>query len=93
MMNCSVADQLKLFLNESSKMDDKTGNKIFKYRNQLTRLAHREQVALIIDLDDVKEFDEELAEMMAGNCRRYVNLLLDVSYLCIFNRNLCESSC
>ncbi|OXU18408.1 hypothetical protein TSAR_003089 [Trichomalopsis sarcophagae] len=71
-------DQLKLFLTEYSKMDDKTGNKIFKYRNQLTNLAHRDQVALIIDLDDVKDFDDELAEMITKNTRRYVNLLLDL---------------
>lgn len=72
-------DQLKLFLTEYSKMDDKTGNKCFLYREQLTRLAHREQVALIIDLDDVKDFDDELAEIISLNARRYVNLLLSVS--------------
>jgi DNA replication licensing factor MCM7 len=68
-----------MFLTEYSQMDEKTGNKRFKYREQLTRLAHREQVALIISLDDVKDFDDELAEIIAANTRRYISLLLNVS--------------
>lgn len=60
-------------------MDDKTGNKCFLYREQLTRIAHREQVALIIDLDDLKDFDEDLAEVISLNSRRYINVLLNVS--------------
>lgn len=60
------------------KMDDKTGQKTFKYRTQLTNIAHREQIALIIDMDDVMDHDEQLAEAMTSNSRRYVNLLLEV---------------
>ncbi|XP_058803569.1 DNA replication licensing factor Mcm7 [Phymastichus coffea] len=71
-------DQFKLLLTEYSKMDDKTGNKYFPYRQQLTKIAHREQVALFIDLDDVRDFDEELAEIVSKNTRRYVNLLLNL---------------
>lgn len=71
-------DQLKLFLTEYSKIDEKSSNKYFKYRTQLTRLAHREQVALVISLDDIKDFDDELAETIATNTRRYVNLLLNL---------------
>jgi DNA replication licensing factor MCM7 len=52
---------------------DKDGNKIFKYAAQLTRLAHREQVNLTIDLDDLAEFNESLAEAIQQNARRYVN--------------------
>lgn len=74
-----ISEQFKLLLTEYSKMDDKTGNKYFPYRQQLTHIAHREQVALIIDLDDVRDFDEELAEIVTQNSRRYVNLLLNVS--------------
>lgn len=59
-------------------MDEKTGNKTFYYREQLTRLAHREQIALIMRMDDIHDFDEELAESIAKNARRYVNLLLEV---------------
>ena len=63
-------------------MDDKSGNKWFPYREQLTRVAHREQVALVIDLDDLKDFDDELAETISTNARRYINLLNDVSLIC-----------
>jgi hypothetical protein len=59
-------------------MDDKTGNKIFKYRQQLTKIAHREQINLEIDLDDVQSFDEDIATSIANNTRRYTNIVLDV---------------
>ncbi|XP_043666665.1 DNA replication licensing factor Mcm7 [Vespula pensylvanica] len=71
-------EQLKTFLTEFMVMDDKTGDKTFKYRQQLTKLAHREQVAFIIELDDMQEFDDELAAAIANNTRRYVNLLLEL---------------
>lgn len=59
-------------------MDDKTGNKVFKYRQQLTKIAHREQISFEIDLDDVHTYDDELAMSIANNTRRYTNLVLDV---------------
>lgn len=59
-------------------MDDKTENKTFKYRQLLTKIAHREQISFEIDLDDVQSFDEELATSVANNTRRYTNLVLDV---------------
>lgn len=71
-------EQFKTFLTEYVQMNDKTGEKTFKYRQQLTKLAHREQVALVIELDDVHEFDDELALAVANNTRRYVNLLLEL---------------
>ncbi|KAI4484932.1 hypothetical protein M0802_012940 [Mischocyttarus mexicanus] len=71
-------EQLKTFLTEFMVMDDKSGDKIFKYRQQLTNLAHREQVALIIELDDINEFDDELATAIVNNTRRYVNVLLEL---------------
>ncbi|XP_046821339.1 DNA replication licensing factor Mcm7 [Vespa crabro] len=71
-------EQLKTFLTEFMVMDDKTGDKTFKYRQQLTKLAHREQIALIIELDDIQEFDDELAAAIANNTRRYINLLLEL---------------
>lgn len=53
--------------------NDDDGNKIFKYASQLTRLAHREQISITIDLDDVASYNESLAEAIQQNCRRYVN--------------------
>ncbi|KAL7305760.1 hypothetical protein TKK_0002010 [Trichogramma kaykai] len=71
-------ETFRTFLQEYAKIDDKEGNKVFPYRQQLTNIAHREQVSLIIDLDDLKEVDEELAEYVRTNTRRYVNLLLEL---------------
>lgn len=71
-------EQLKTFLTEYVVVNEESGSKTFKYRKQLTNIAHREQVALTIDLDDVNEFDDELAISIASNTRRYVNLLLEL---------------
>ncbi|XP_003690192.2 DNA replication licensing factor Mcm7-like [Apis florea] len=76
-------EKLKTFLTEFVTMDDVTDEKVFKYRKQLTNIAHREQVDLTIELDDVHEFDDELAMCIVNNTRRYVNLLLEVSYIYI----------
>ncbi|XP_017759268.1 PREDICTED: DNA replication licensing factor Mcm7 [Eufriesea mexicana] len=73
-----IREQLKTFLTECVIVNDTTGEKIFKYRKQLTNIAHREQVNLTIDLDDINEFDDELAMLIANNTRRYVNLLLEL---------------
>ena len=42
------------------------------------QLAHREQVELVIDLDDLEQFDPELAEAVQENTRRYVQLFAAV---------------
>lgn len=65
-------ETIKNFLMEFCTTDDE-GNKIFKYAAQLTRLAHREQVNITIDLDDLAEYNEPLAEAIQLNTRRYVN--------------------
>ena len=52
---------------------DDDGSKIFKYAAQMTRLAHREQVNITVDLDDLAEYNESLAEAVQQNTRRYVN--------------------
>lgn len=57
---------------------DDDGNKIFKYASQLTRLAHREQIGITIDLDDLASFNESLAEAIQLNCRRYVSFFGNV---------------
>ena len=71
------SQKLKEFLTGFTTHDEH-GNKKFKYAEQLTAVAHREQVNIIIDLDDVAEFDEELAEAIRENTRRYNVLAADV---------------
>ncbi|CAH0558361.1 unnamed protein product [Brassicogethes aeneus] len=72
-------ESLKTFFMEYSVQDD-SGMKDFKYSNQLTKLAHREQTEMYIELDDVHDFDDELAEAIMGNTRRYSNLASDVVF-------------
>nr|UPN66600.1 DNA replication licensing factor MCM7 [Colaphellus bowringi] len=72
-------EQLKTFLVEYC-TEDATGRKNFKYSDQLTRLAHREQVAMWIELDDVYEFNEEIARAIEMNTRRYNNLISDIIF-------------
>ncbi|XP_051900600.1 DNA replication licensing factor MCM7 [Pristis pectinata] len=57
--------------------DNEFGKKHFKYVDQLVQVAHREQVALYIDLDDIAEEDPELVDSICENTRRYVNLFAD----------------
>lgn len=59
---------------------DNDGKKIFVYSSQLTKIAHREQVGLFIELDDVMDFKESLAEAIIANTRRYINLFSDVVF-------------
>lgn len=80
MFNFSVIlEQLKIFLTSFVAIDNETGKKVLKYKTQLSNIAHREQVDLLIELDDIHDFDDELAISIANNTRRYVNLLLEVS--------------
>lgn len=41
-------------------------------------MAHREQVALTVDLDDVSNYDPDLCDAIVENTRRYVGLFADV---------------
>lgn len=41
-------------------------------------MAHREQVGLWIDLDDVYNHDPDLVDAIIENTRRYMNLFADV---------------
>jgi len=70
----AVKAKLKEFLSDFTTLDD-NGRKVFKYASQITNIAHREQDSITIDLDEVAEFDEDLAEAIRGNTRRYVLLL------------------
>lgn len=46
----------------------------------MTSIAHRELNAIWIELDDVDEYDDELAQAIANNARRYENLISDLIY-------------
>ncbi|TDG53061.1 hypothetical protein AWZ03_000604 [Drosophila navojoa] len=70
-------ESIKTFLSEFCKTDD-DGKKDFVYGSQLVKLAHREQVLITIDLDDLAEFNESLAEAVIENCRRYASIFSDV---------------
>ncbi|XP_016413024.1 DNA replication licensing factor mcm7-B-like [Sinocyclocheilus rhinocerous] len=69
-------EKCKRFLQEFYSEDD-SGKKVFKYGSQLVSLAHREQVALVLDLDDVAEEDPELVENVCENSKRYAGLFAD----------------
>uniref|UniRef100_A0A668T4D4 DNA replication licensing factor MCM7 n=1 Tax=Oreochromis aureus TaxID=47969 RepID=A0A668T4D4_OREAU len=71
-----IAKKCKRFLQEFYTEDD-NGKKLFKYGAQLVALAHREQVALFVDLDDVAEEDPELVESICENAKRYTALFAD----------------
>ena len=45
--------------------------------SQQSKLAHREQVALVIDLDHVQDYDPDLGDAIVENSRRYVSLFSD----------------
>lgn len=72
----SELDKIKTFLREFYK-DGEDGGKDFVYGQQLVKIAHREQVALTIDIEDVTEHDPDLAQAMIENTRRYINLFAD----------------
>jgi len=69
--------KLKEFLTNFHTSDE-NGRKVYKYATQITQIAHRELSSLLLDLDDVAEFDPDLAAAIAGNTRRYVMLTEDV---------------
>ncbi|CAG9835322.1 unnamed protein product [Diabrotica balteata] len=72
-------EQLKTFLMEYC-IQDVSGSKNFKYSNQLTKLAHREQVGMWVELDDVNDFDDDLARAIQSNTRRYSTILGDIVF-------------
>ena len=69
--------KLKAFLAEYHTVDESTGRKDFVYARLLTRVAHREEVAVEVDLEHLRERDPELAEAVVDNARRYTLLLSD----------------
>ncbi|XP_039249876.2 DNA replication licensing factor mcm7-like [Styela clava] len=71
----SEKDKVKRFLGEFCQ-DDGSG-KCFKYGKALTEVAHRERVEVTIDLDDIAEYDPELAESIIENTLRYQRIFAD----------------
>ncbi|QQP49208.1 DNA replication licensing factor MCM7, partial [Caligus rogercresseyi] len=69
--------KLKRFLAEFHEVDPSSGSKVFPYASILTRLAHREENLLSIDMDHLRAFDSDLADSAEGNVRRYSSLLSD----------------
>ncbi|CAH1982458.1 unnamed protein product [Acanthoscelides obtectus] len=72
-------EQLKTFLLEYC-TQDAFGKKTFKYSEQLSKIAHREQPAMWVELDDVNNFSDDLAEAITKNTRRYVHMLSDIVF-------------
>ena len=69
--------KLKAFLTEFHLVEgngrgasNRGGIKNFVYSRLLTKLAHREEVSLAIDLDHLQQFDPDLAEAVRDNTRR-----------------------
>lgn len=75
------AESLKTFLVEfcTSSLTQNT-QKHFKYAEQLTKLAHREQIVLYIELDDLNDYDNELTDAIINNTRRYSNMLYETIF-------------
>ncbi|ETN86503.1 hypothetical protein RB195_015741 [Necator americanus] len=57
---------------------DESGAKVFYYREDVQRIAEREQVALYVNLDDINRFDESLAALIEGNARRFHQIFNEV---------------
>ncbi|KOB64907.1 Uncharacterized protein OBRU01_22756, partial [Operophtera brumata] len=72
-------ETFKNFFVDFCQTDDE-GTKNFKYAEQLTKVAHRESVSFVVELDDLHEAQEELAEAVRQNTRRYTNMVSDVVY-------------
>ncbi|EYC29016.1 hypothetical protein Y032_0007g3545 [Ancylostoma ceylanicum] len=51
---------------------------VFYYREDIQRIAEREQVALYVNLDDINRFDESLAVLIEGNARRFHQIFNEV---------------
>ncbi|KAJ1352790.1 Magnesium chelatase, subunit ChlI [Parelaphostrongylus tenuis] len=57
---------------------DEAGAKVFYYREDVQRIAEREQIALYVNLDDVARFDEGLATSIEGNAKRFHHIFNEV---------------
>jgi DNA replicative helicase MCM subunit Mcm2 (Cdc46/Mcm family) len=73
----AAKERIKDFL-KSHYYEDEDEMKIFKYSDQIGRVAKREQVPIYVDLDDVYSHDPELADWIDGNTLRFRSLFYDV---------------
>ncbi|XP_074836788.1 DNA replication licensing factor MCM7 [Carettochelys insculpta] len=71
-------ERVKTFLEQFCRPSPQ--GKEFPYRDQLVLLAHREQVALHVALDEVAEEDPELADAVCDNAKRYARLFADAAH-------------
>jgi len=71
-------DKIKKFLGEHYVQG--AGVKLFKYGDQLMNIAHREQIVLSVDVEDIEEADPELAEAIINNTVRYSDIFSDAIY-------------
>ncbi|ESN91580.1 hypothetical protein HELRODRAFT_96289 [Helobdella robusta] len=70
-------EKIHAFLSEYYE-DREDGGKCFLYGQQMTNIAHREQVEMVIDLDHVADHDADLCEAIVANTKRYVTVFADV---------------
>ncbi|KAK7090570.1 DNA replication licensing factor mcm7-like [Littorina saxatilis] len=70
-------DKVTSFLREYYLDSDDGKGKNFVYGQQLSKLAHREQVSLTVDLDHVQDYDPDLGDAIVENTKRYVSLFSD----------------
>merc|ERR1711892_1254510 len=68
-------DRLKTFIDSYHNNDPDSGKKVFKYGDMVRDIANRERIQLEIDLDELADFDEDLAEAVRGNIIRYQRLI------------------
>lgn len=72
-------EKIKSFLTEFYK-DNENGSKSFVYVKQLTQVANREQVPLEIELEHLKDHNEDLCEAVISNTKRYTHLFSDAVF-------------
>ena len=68
-------ERLKTFIESYHNNDPDTGKKVFKYGDMVRDIANRERVMMEIDLDELTDFDEDLADAIRQNVIRYQRLM------------------
>ncbi|OQR76215.1 DNA replication licensing factor mcm7-like [Tropilaelaps mercedesae] len=72
-------ERITSFLTDFTARNER-GKKVCVYADQLREIAHREQVALTVSLDDMNEFDAELSEAIIDNAHRYERVFSDAVF-------------
>ena len=71
-------ETLKSFFTEYYKHDPNTGAKVFPYKDLLTKIVHREKIQAEIDIEEVEEYDADLAKSIQKNAYRYQVLIAQI---------------